>query len=110
MKIQNETKGTIVSNSAKEALSFLDRSFGLLLRENPKTLIFYTRFGLHTFGLRSSIDILVLDRNHKVVRLEKGLKPNRFFLYSPIYRTVIELPDGAIDLSKTHPGDKLKFV
>ncbi len=106
-KILNLTKKTILSKDFKQANSFKDRSFGLLLSSNPRSLIFKTRFGLHTFFLKKAIDILVLRSDLTVVKLKKNLKPNKLFFWNPLYSLVIELPKNSIKTSKTSLGDKV---
>lgn len=110
VKILNQTKNTLLSSDAKLATSFLDRLLGLLNKSNPRTLIFKTNFGLHTFFLKETIDVVVLDNKNKVKKIKKDLKPNRLFLWNPKYETVIELPGGSLKKSKTSLGDKLKII
>ena len=109
MRIMNLTKRCSISDQAKLAVTFFDRMTGLLNKNNPRTLVFYTRFGLHTFGLHYPIDIILLDSSNKVVKLTKKFSPNQFFFYNPLFRTVIELPAGSIDRSGTTLDDKIKF-
>lgn len=107
MTLKNLTKKTILSKDAKFATSLKDKSLGLLLPSNPKTLIFKTRFGIHTFGLKKPIDVLILNQKYQVVKLKKSLKPNRFFFWNPEYNLVIELP--ANSLRKTDLNNLIKF-
>ena len=110
MIIKNTSKNTILSNDAKIASTFLDRTLGLLNKNNPKTLVFFTRFGLHTFGLNKPIDILVLKGDCTVKKLGKNISPNGFFFYNPVFNIVIELPKGTIDSTQTCENDKIKFA
>lgn len=107
MIIKNLTKKIIISKDAKFAASFLDRLFGLLIKSNPRSLIFKTRFGIHTFFLKEPIDVVILDKNYKVVKLKVNLKPNRLFFWNPKYFWVIELPKGRIKTNKILLGSKL---
>lgn len=83
---------------------------GLLNSEKPHAIYFRTRFGIHTFGLKFPIDVIILDNNINVVRLKENLKPNRIFLWNPIHNRVIELPVGEIKKSKTEIGDKIRLI
>jgi uncharacterized membrane protein (UPF0127 family) len=85
-----------------------DKLLGLLDKNNSRSLLFKTRYGIHTFFLKETIDVIVLDSN-RIVRLLKSLKSNRIFIYSPLYPTVIELPKGTIHKSKTKVGDELEL-
>lgn len=107
MIIKNLTKKTLLTDNAKICTSFLDTFLGLLNKNNPNTLIFNTRFGIHTLFLKSSIDVLILDTHNKVVKLKTNLSPNRFFIWNPKYFKVIELPSGTIKKTKTKLKDQL---
>ncbi|HBL52403.1 MAG: hypothetical protein A3D24_04440 [Candidatus Blackburnbacteria bacterium RIFCSPHIGHO2_02_FULL_39_13] len=109
MKIFNRTKKTTISTNAKLLTSFFDKSIGLLKKENPKCLVFKTRFGIHTLGLVSPIDVAILDNCNKVVKLRILVKPNRIFLWNPKYSQVVELPENTIKISKTEIGDLISF-
>ena len=107
--IVNETNGAIVSHEYKKAKSLFDNAFGLLLKSNPRTMVFVTRFGIHTFFMRKKIDVLVLDEENRVVKIKEGLLPNRIYLWNPEFFQVVELPFGAIDKSKTKIGARLEL-
>ena len=106
--IENTTKKTIVSQkfSKKKGLGKLR---GLIGNKPSQTLIFKTRFGIHTFFLSSPIDLIVIDKNKKVVFIKKKVKPNRLVFWNIKYDTVIEMPSGTLEKSKTRKGDILKF-
>ena len=74
-----------------------NRLLGLINSEKAYPVLIQTRFGIHTFGMRFPIDILILDKNNKVVKISKNLKPNRIFLWNPMFDKVIELPAGEIE-------------
>lgn len=107
MVLKNRTKNSIITTDLKEASSLSDRALGLLKTSNPRSLLFRTRFGLHTFGLREPIDVLVLDDQLRVVKVAAGLKPNRLFFWPPRFSTVVELPAGSISNSTTTLGDQI---
>ncbi len=104
MILKNITKNTILARDLKETKSISDQLLGLLKKSNPKSLLFKTRFGIHTFGLKKSIDVVILDQGLKVVKLKRSLKPNSFFFWNPKYKLVIELPAGTINKTKTTQG------
>jgi len=106
VKVLNITRQTILAEDLKEAKNWQDRWFGLLKKSNPRVLLFQTRFGIHTLGLKTPIDVLVLDDNLKVVKLAR-VKPGKLFLWNPRFGVVIELPAETIKNSKTKIGDQL---
>jgi len=106
--LKNKTKKTIISENYfnKNALGKIK---GLIGIENPEVIIFKTRFGIHTFLLKLPIDVLILDKNNTVMKLKRQLSPNRIFFWNIKFDTVIELPKGFIEKSKTEIGDIIKF-
>lgn len=106
--IKNISKNTIVTNAFHKK-DFLGKSKGLIGKNVPETIVFKTRFGIHTFLLGFPIDLIIADKNNKVVIVKKNIKPNSIFFWNIKYDTVIELPFGSIDKSKTQKGDTLMF-
>lgn len=62
--------------------------------------------GIHTFGMKFPIDVVVLDDNTTVKRIKRDMKPGRFFFWSPKYKKILELPVG----SGVEIGDVLDLV
>lgn len=110
MILINIGNSNVISNDLKVARSFLDLSLGLLRKSNPRSLLFNTRFGIHTFFLKDEIDIIVLDQKNRVVKLKSDLKPNRLFFWNPKYFLVIELPKNTIKTSQTKLNDILSLL
>jgi len=81
----------------KEAKSLKEKIQGLIGKDKPLALMLKTHFGIHTFGLKFPIDVLILDKENKVVAIKRNLKPNRIFLWNPIFNIVLELPSGTIE-------------
>jgi len=83
--------------TAMPANNLIRKMVGLIGKQKPEPLLIKTRFGIHTLGLKFPIDVIVLNKKNTVMTLKKSLKPNRFFLWNPIYNTIIELPRGTIE-------------
>lgn len=88
--------------------SFKDKTIGLLGREKAYSVFFKTRFGIHTFGMKFPIDVVILDKNNKVVKIFENLKPNRIFFWLPVFDKVLELPKGEIAINKIKLGEKIE--
>jgi uncharacterized protein len=86
----------MVTLSVKEATNMKEKVIGLIGNRKPMALMLKTHFGIHTFGLKFPIDVLILDNKNNVMSIRKNLKPNRIFLWNPKYERVIELPSGTI--------------
>jgi uncharacterized membrane protein (UPF0127 family) len=102
-------KHKIITKEGKYTKSFLDRMGGLLISSNPRFLLFKTRFGIHTFFLKKPIDVLVLNKKFKVVKIKEDLKPNRLFFWNPKYFWVLELPKGLIEELNIQAADNITF-
>lgn len=110
MDLIDLSQNKILSRQAKIATSFYDRLFGLLNPHNPRFLIFHTHFGIHTLFMETPIDVLLLDREHKVVKTQENLHPNRLFLYHPKFSLVIEMPKGTIKKYRIAINDKISIA
>lgn len=88
---------------------FLDKSIGLLGSAKSYPVYFTTRFGIHTYGMKFPIDVVVLDNNNLVMKIAENLKPNRVFFWLPIYNRVVELPAGTVKKLKINKEDKIKL-
>lgn len=80
---------------------------GLLGTKKPIAVFFQTRFGIHTFGMRYPIDIVIIDRYHTVKIVKKNLVPNRIFVWNPFFDYVLELPEGTVASKKIYCGSKV---
>ena len=85
---------------AKQAKNLWEQTKGLLGTNKPYPLLFHTRWGIHTLGMKYPIDIVILDKNNTIVKLKENLKPNQIFLWNPKYTNVLELPEGTIQKMK----------
>jgi uncharacterized protein len=62
---------------------------------------------IHTFFMKMSIDSVFLDRELRVTKVEKNLRPFRVAL-SLRAHSVLELPPGTVLRSRTEVGDRLE--
>ncbi len=87
---------TITITNVTTAINLKDKIIGLLNTAEAKPIFFQTRWGIHTFGMKYPIDVLILDDQYIIKDLRQNLKPWRLFTWNPIYQYVIELPSGMI--------------
>jgi uncharacterized protein len=111
MLLVNATKKTVLSDRCHFANTVLKRMVGLLNRRNLATgegLLLDRCYGVHTFGMRFPIDVLFLDKDLHVIRAVKALPPYRTCIVKKaVY--VLELPVGAVDLTRTEEGDQIQI-
>lgn len=96
--------------TVKKETSLLGKSLGLIGKEKPYPLYFQTRWGIHTFGLRFPIDVLILDNKNSVQKIKKFLRPNRIFIWNPQFYRIIELPAGTIDKLHINHMDNISIL
>ena len=111
MILVNATKKTVLSDRCHFANSVLKRMVGLLNRsklEPGEGLLLDRCYGIHTIGMRFSIDILFLDKDYRVIRVVRSIPPFRTCIVrKAIY--VLELPAGMIDGTNTTVGDQIQI-
>lgn len=80
-----------------------------MFEKTPRAVYFETRFGIHTFGLKFPIDILILDKSNKIKIIKENFNPNKILFWNPIFKRVIELPEGTIKNKKILANDEVKI-
>jgi uncharacterized membrane protein (UPF0127 family) len=66
--------------------------------------------GIHTFGMRFPIDLLILDREQRVVNSVSRLPPNRMTALYRYAASVLELPAGTLDGRQIEIGERIVFL
>lgn len=109
MVVINATKRTVLSDQCRFANSIWKRMIGLLDRKavaDGEGLLLDRCYGIHTFGMRFSIDVLCLDKDFRVLRTIEELPPFRAcMLKKAVF--VMELPAGTIGKTGTLVGDQI---
>lgn len=110
MPVINLTKNTWLATKVVKADKFLTRLVGLLKRKKlgPEEAIWLVPSkGIHTVGMKFSIDVVFLNKERKVVALIPEMAPFRMTSIHLLANSVLELPTGAIKKSRTEVGDQL---
>lgn len=66
--------------------------------------------GVHTFGMRFPIDVIVLDQNLGVIAIISDLKPNRITGIFKKAVSVLELPADSAQECGLLPGDIVEMI
>jgi uncharacterized membrane protein (UPF0127 family) len=113
MRIVNKTKNNQLAHKAKNCSSLLARLRGLMF---SKTFNGYDAYylapcnSIHTFFMAFSIDVIMLDKESKVVQIFENLRPWRLTrIYFKVQAT-IELPIGSIKSLLVEKGDSLEII
>lgn len=99
----------MIDLKVKEAKTLKEKAIGLLGTSKPFALFFQTHFGIHTFGMKYPIDVLILDRDDHVKAAKTHLPPNQLYFWNPLFSKVIELPAGTIKRLHIHPNERVKL-
>lgn len=113
MRAINTRNGLEIANKVEIAKGIFKRLKGLLGRDSIAkgfALLIYPCNSIHTFAMKFPIDVIFLDRNHKVIAIKKSLKPNRLTKIYLKASSVLELPEGTIEDTSTNIGDTIKFI
>lgn len=111
-KAVNLTTGEVLADKVKIAQDFKSRSVGLLDRvsmEKGEGLLIKPCNSIHTFFMKFPIDTLFLDKNGKVVKISRSLKPWKLSGALFTAYMVLELPEKTIEGRLTKVGDTVKI-
>jgi uncharacterized protein len=108
--VYNKTKETFLAFRVTIADSFVSRLVGLLGKKVLKPdggVWIVPANAVHTIGMLFTFDLLLIDKDFKVVGVRELVRP--FRITRPNFRaeSVIELPAHAIFKSRTEVGDQL---
>lgn len=112
VRVVNRTRGTTVAESVELASTSLTRLWGLLGRRGLGAgggLWIMPSSGVHTMGMRFTIDVVGLDKDMRVVKLWHRLGPWRVTSVSLKMRSVIELAEGTIRAGQIEIGHILEI-
>ena len=81
----------------KEAKNFKDKLIGLMFKKNINYgILFYNCKSIHTFFMKENIDVILLDKNNKILKINRDIKPNRILIFKTKKRTnILELPSNS---------------
>ncbi len=110
--IRNVSKGTVLADKAGVADTSEKRRTGLLKHTglaSGEGLWIKPSEGVHTFGMKFAIDVIFVNKKGMVVKLRPNMVKRRISLCLSA-KSVVELPVGVIQSSRTEVGDQLEFV
>ena len=108
--VYNKTRETFLAFRVNIADSIASRLIGLLGRRSLKPdsgVWIFPANAIHTIGMLFSFDVVMIDKNFRVVSVKEFVKPFRIILPKLRAESVIELPAHTIFRSRTEVGDEL---
>jgi hypothetical protein len=112
LRISNPARQSILGDRIGIADNTLTRFVGLMGRRSLAPghgLLIRPSNGVHTLWMRFSIDVLLLDREHRVLSAYAKLRPFRLTAINWKASAALELPAGMINTTNTQIGDVLEF-
>ncbi len=112
--VYNKTRERFVATHATVADGYFSRLVGLLgttrrWARPGKGLWIIPSHGVHTIGMMYALDLVFLDKHHKVVDIEEHVRPFRISKVSFRADSVLELPAHTVFRTETHVGDQLEI-
>ncbi len=117
-RVVNGNSNLVICESAVCAVTLAERARGLLgrpgLASDEGLLIvspsWLPLMWLHTFGMRFAIDMIFMDAQLRVLKMNANVRPRRVSSIVPGARYALETASGTIAKSGTQCGDKLNLA
>lgn len=112
LRVSNPARQSVLGDRIGVADSTLTRFVGLMGRRSLAPghgLLISPSNGVHTLWMRFSIDVLLLDREHRVLSAYGNLRPFRVTALKWKASAALELPTGTLAATGTQVGDVLQF-
>jgi uncharacterized protein len=106
----NKTRETFLAFRVKVADSIISRLVGLLGRRSlqPDSGVWICPANaIHTIGMLFSFDLVLIDKDFKVVGIRELVRPFRITMPNGKAESVLELPAHTVFRSRTQVGDQL---
>jgi uncharacterized membrane protein (UPF0127 family) len=110
--VTNPSRSTVLATCLEVADSGPKRNKGLLGRKGLAPgggLWIVPCESVHTFFMQFPIDLVYLDRKHKIKKVKSAVGPWRLSACLSAH-SVLELPAGTIRDTQTQKGDALEFL
>lgn len=112
LRVCNASNGAVLAVCARLADSFWRRALGLVGRSGlaaGEGLVLVPCAAVHTWFMRFTIDVVLVDGEGRVVRAVPEVRPFRT-VSAAGGRITVELPAGTLRRSQTREGDRLTFT
>lgn len=109
--MRNRTRDTLLGQAVEIADTSAKRRTGLLKHERLEPghgLWIVPCESVHTFFMKFAIDLVYVDKKHKVRKVRNAVPPWRLSACLAAY-SILELPAGTARATGTQPGDELVF-
>ena len=87
----------------KEAKTFLEKLKGLMFQSEINYILKIETNGIHTFFMKTNIDVVLTDKDNTILYIYKNLKPNKIIWPRKKVKYTYEMPAGY--LKNVNVGD-----
>lgn len=111
LRVVNVTRNTQLAAHVEVADTGAKRSKGLLGRASlapGEGLWIVPCESVHTFAMRFSLDLVYLDRQHRIRKVRRNVPPWRISACLTAH-SILELAAGAVGEQDAQPGDLVEF-
>jgi|HubBroStandDraft_1064217.scaffolds.fasta_scaffold289919_2 uncharacterized membrane protein (UPF0127 family) len=108
--LENAATGEVLARHVRQARSPWLRAVGFLSWTSvtpEEGLWFDDCSAIHTIGMRASLEVIFLDREHVVIGIMPCVPPNRVRLSWPNAQAVVEL--GVVQRRRVNVGERLRL-
>ncbi len=91
----------------KEANTFIKKLKGLMFIKEFNYILKFKTNGIHTFFMKTNIDVILTDKEDKILYIYRNLKPNKIILPKRKVKYTYEMPVNYIKNIKI--GDNLNL-
>lgn len=108
MPLQNQTQNITYNLAVDTATSFSQRLIGLMFKKSypNKILWIHKCKSVHTCFMKFPIDVVFVNKNLKIIHIQKNIKPWRFSPYLLKASSVLEYEAGVLK-NQISVGDQL---
>jgi len=106
--IRNKTKKKIISQAENNAKSIFLQSLGLMFHKKRNLIMYFNKeknIALHNFFVFYPIDVLILNKDKKIVEIKRNFQPFTFYTPKKQGKYLIELAFP----SQYNLNDQLEF-
>ena len=82
----------VIEMEIKEAKTFFQKLKGLMFQKKVNYILKLKTNGIHTFFMKIPIDVILTDKNNKILYIYRNLKPNRIILPKKNVKYTYETP------------------
>lgn len=111
--VQNQTKQTPIVTNGRVADNRWTRLKGLIGTKHLPAgdgLLITPCSGVHCMFMSIPIDVLYMDKEHRVLDIDPNMQPNAFGKPRRKCKYVIEVPAGTVERTQTQVGDQLEVT